>query len=155
MFNRPLFAASAVAAAVLGCALSPTGTAAATKPVATFGTASITPKQLSASGGAVNITVKITPRANVTITSVTVHSTVPGSKVQGGTGTLTPRSGNLYSGTVSVPANPKKAKNTSTISATVVTSGGNKTAELGTVKVQPGSGTTGGDGSTPPGPPPI
>lgn len=152
MTNRSLVTSAVAAAALLVAGISfNTRTAEAAKAKKpSIGSATLTPKRLSGSGGTVSIRVKIKSNG-ASISSVAATSTLSGGS-QSAAATLQAAGGDYYSGSVRVAANTRTKKSSASIYVQVNSSNGVVSKKVGTVQVDPGNGSTGGDLNPPPPP---
>jgi hypothetical protein len=154
MMNRS-FVASALASAALlvaGVGLCGRSAEAAKPKKPSIGTATLSPKRLSAQGGSVSIRVKIKNNGS-SISSVAATSTLSGG-TESAAATLQASGTDTYTGTVRVSANTRTKKTTASIYVQVNSTNGVVSKKVGTIQVDPGNGNTGGD-TTPPPPPNI
>jgi hypothetical protein len=153
MINRSFVASAVASAALLVAGIGICGRSAeAAKPKKpAIGSATLTPKRLTASGGTVTVRVKIKTNGS-SLNSVAATSTLSGGSPSAAA-TLTAAGGDFYSGSVRVGANSKTKKTTAAITVQVNSTNGLVSKKVGTVQIDAGNGTT--NDSTPPPPPNI
>jgi hypothetical protein len=125
------------------------------RPAASIGPATVRPSNLPATGGSVTVEVTVSPASRVSVQSVSVSASAPGSRTAFSAAAGLMRTGSTrWRGIIRVQPNPQKRTLYSYLRVDAVTSGGPVSRQTGQVKLAASRGTGGGSGGDGPPPPP-